>query len=66
MKIYLNKKEIDADGLASLAELLTREKLAGPGMAVAIGDKVIRRADWADTALTDGMKITVISAVCGG
>ncbi len=66
MKIYLNKKEIDADGLASLAELLMREKLAGPGMAVAISDKVIRRADWADTALTDGMKITVISAVCGG
>lgn len=50
----------------SLAELLTERGVTGPGIAVAIDGKVVRRADWASTPLSDGMEITVISAVCGG
>lgn len=37
-----------------------------PRNSRAIDGKVVRRADWAATPLSDGMEITVISAVCGG
>lgn len=50
----------------TLAELLTERGVTGPGIAVAIDGKVVRRADWAATPLSHGMEITVISAVCGG
>ena len=53
-------------GPVTLAQLLTQRGVTGPGIAVAIDGKVVRRADWAATPLSDGMEITVISAVCGG
>lgn len=66
MKISINKEEITVSEPITLAELLTEQGVTGPGIAVAIDGKVVRRADWAATPLSDGMEITVISAVCGG
>lgn len=66
MKISINKEETTVSEPITLAELLTERGVTGPGIAVAIDGKVIRRADWAATPLSDGMEITVISAVCGG
>lgn len=66
MIVKINKKEVDASGLQWLGELLVRENMAAPGMAVAIGNRVVPRREWDCTALTEGMEITVISAVCGG
>ena len=66
MTLTLNKKEIDATGLNTLGQLLTLHNLTSPGIAVAIDGKVVPRAAWNNTALADGMRITVISAVCGG
>lgn len=66
MKISINKEEITVSEPVTLAELLTESGVTGPGIAVAIDGKVVRRADWAATPLSDGMEITVISAVCGG
>ncbi|MFH8142509.1 MAG: sulfur carrier protein ThiS [Muribaculaceae bacterium] len=66
MKISINKEEMTVSGPVTLAQLLTQRGVTGPGIAVAIDGKVVRRADWAATPLSDGMEITVISAVCGG
>lgn len=54
------------DDCKSLLQILEKENLAGPGVAVAVNDSVVPRAAWADTMLTDGVRITVIQAVCGG
>lgn len=66
MKININKKEIEATGVSNLLELLEREHLAAPGRAVAVGSRVVPRSLWNTVLLSDGMEITVISAVCGG
>lgn len=67
MKVQINKQEISVpEGITTLEELLKAENLAGAGTAVAIGGNVVRRADWGTYSLHDGLRITVISAVCGG
>ena len=67
MNITLNKTEIsiEADG-CSLAQLLRSRGITPTGIAVAINDRVVRKADWDTTRLSDGDRITVITAVCGG
>jgi sulfur carrier protein len=37
-----------------------------PGVAVAVGDRVVRRADWAATAVRDGDRVEVVTAAQGG
>ena len=37
-----------------------------PGVAVAVDDRVVRRADWATTTLLDGQRVEVITAAQGG
>lgn len=66
MKVFINKEEATLAEGATLDKLLTEKGLTGPGMAVAIDGKVIRRNDWPATPLSEGMEITVISAICGG
>jgi len=39
---------------------------AVPGVAVAVGERVVRRADWAETPLTDGDRVEIITAAQGG
>ncbi|MDE6819048.1 MAG: sulfur carrier protein ThiS, partial [Muribaculaceae bacterium] len=36
------------------------------GIAVALNNRVVPRASWADVRPTDGSKLTIITAVCGG
>ena len=67
MEVEINRHIIVvAEGCATLAQLLEKEGFAGAGTAVAIGGTVVPRTQWGDTKLADGMKITVIRAVCGG
>ncbi len=39
---------------------------AAPGVAVAVADRVVRRADWPATVLADGDRVEVITAAQGG
>lgn len=39
---------------------------AVPGVAVAVGDRVVRRADWPATPVSDGDRVEVITAAQGG
>lgn len=67
MKVEINRRELDVrDEITTLAELLKTENLSGPGQAVAVDGAVVRRADWDVFPLREGLKITVIRAVCGG
>ncbi len=67
MKVHINKKEVEIPaGITTLAQLLEKENLAGPGRAAAIDNKLAPRPQWSEINLTEGMNITVIRAVCGG
>lgn len=67
MKVEINKHIVDiAPEITTLSELLEHENLAGPGQAVAVDNRLAPRSQWPEIPLNDGMKITVIRAVCGG
>jgi sulfur carrier protein len=39
---------------------------AAPGVAVAVGERVVRRADWPQTTVRDGDQVEVVTAAQGG
>lgn len=65
MKVTINNtpQETAASNVALLAQELG---LPEKGIAVAIGNKLVPRTDWNDTAITDGANIVIIKAFCGG
>lgn len=67
MKVEINRQcvEVDAE-TASLAQLLKKENLDQQGRAVAVNNRLAPRDSWESMMLEDGMKVTVIQAVCGG
>lgn len=66
MEVTINHKPVGVDTPMSLAELLAREGIPAEGVAVAVNNRVVPRGEWASKPLEEGMKITVIRAVCGG
>ena len=66
MKIEINNKPHDIPEGYTLKNLLEMFELHPFGTAFAVGGKVIIRADWEGFVLTEGMKITMIKAKCGG
>lgn len=66
MKIFINHTPHEVAEGSTLADVLAAQGLDRPGIAVAIGSKVIRKDDRAATTLSEGTEITVIKAVCGG
>lgn len=66
MEVFINRKPIGVEAPMNLAELLAREGIPAEGVAVAVDNRVVPRSEWAATAVAEGMKITVIRAVCGG
>lgn len=66
MKIIVNHTEVNIDGTPTLADVLVHQNLAGEGIAVAVDNKVVPRAKWGETLMSEGAKLTVITAVCGG
>lgn len=68
MEVEINKRTVTVDEAAvpTLAALLKAERLDGPAQAVAVDNTLAPRSQWAEIPLREGMKITVIRAVCGG
>lgn len=66
MEVFINHKPIGVEAPTSLAALLAREGLPSEGIAVAVNNRVVPRGEWGSTPVEEGMKITVIRAVCGG
>ena len=65
MNIKINNKETEVKA-ASLQELATEISLPEKGVAVAVNNRMVTRADWNHTAINDGDNIVIIKAVCGG
>lgn len=67
MTVEINKKETEVPaGCDTLAALLQTQGIGDKGHAVAVNNRVVPRLQWESFTLADGMKITVIRAVCGG
>ncbi len=66
MEVYINRFPVECPPELSLAGLLQREKVSSEGIAVAVDNKVVPKKAWNDTFLSEGAKVTVIRAVCGG
>lgn len=55
----------DALTVDALLQTLGRDP-EQPGVAVAVGTRVIRRAEWPTTPLADGDRVEIITAAQGG
>lgn len=66
MKIEINNKSHEIPEGCTLGKLLEILELQPLGTAFAVGNKVVKRSDWDDFVLAEGMKVTMIKAVCGG
>ena len=66
MKIYVTRAETELGAEATVADLAAAQQLPGQGIAIAVDNKVVPRAAWADTPLHEGASVTIIRAVCGG
>ncbi|HEV3157072.1 MAG TPA: sulfur carrier protein ThiS [Candidatus Baltobacteraceae bacterium] len=66
MRIVVNGEERSFDKIPSLAELLGVLGVGGAGTAIALNERVVRRADLDATSLCEGDRIEIIRAVAGG
>lgn len=66
MNIEVNNKSYNIPETSTLTDLLKILETKPMGVAFAINNKVVKKVDWDNFLLTDGMKITMIKAVCGG
>ena len=65
MKVNINNKSTDVNA-TSLQELATELSLPENGVAVAVNNRMVTRAEWNQTAINENDNIVVIKAVCGG
>ncbi len=65
MKITINNKDVEtqATTLSGLAQELALPEI---GVAIAINNRMVPRADWGGTALEEGASVVIIKAACGG
>lgn len=66
MTIILNDIPTEVDDILTVAALAAMQNLGASGSAIAVNDKVIRRADWETTLLKLGDKVLIIKAAYGG
>ncbi len=65
MKLKVNDKEVET-GATNLFLFSQEQNLPATGIAVAVNNRMIPRAEWDSFALNDGDNILIIKAVCGG
>mgnify|MGYP006334751973 FL=1 len=65
MKLKVNDKEVET-GATNLFLFSQEQNLPETGIAVAVNNRMIPRAEWDSFALNDGDNILIIKAVCGG
>lgn len=66
MRIILNGSARELAGEPSLADLVHQVSRAETGIAVAVNSAVVPRGSWAETAVREGDRIEVVTAVQGG
>jgi sulfur carrier protein len=64
--VWVNGAETDVAPGKSVAELVDEYSDRTTGIAVALNQNVLTKAEWADTALKPGDRVEIVSAVQGG
>lgn len=65
MKVTVNDEDVHIDAKTTVAQLLSRLGIPDKGIAVAVDWAVLPKSQW-ETALTDGARVEVVTAVQGG
>jgi sulfur carrier protein len=65
MIVTVNDERVEVDDTITVAALLDRLGFPDKGIAVALDWSVLPRSGW-DTALSDGARLEVVTAVQGG
>lgn len=66
MKLWLNGAERELPDGASVADALAAIGAPREGVAVAVDDSVVPRAQWSQFPLRGGARVEVLTAVQGG
>lgn len=66
MKLKVNGKEQEMPEGLTLEALATRLQMPAQGVAVAVGNRLVPRAQWAETRLNENDSIVIVKAACGG
>lgn len=66
MKITVNGVERETDEGSSVAGVVATVSGRASGIAVAVNDEVVPRADWKTTIVREADRIEVLTAVQGG
>ena len=66
MRIILNGSAHELAGQLSLADLVRQVSNRETGIAVAVNSAVVPRSYWTTTAVNDGDRVDVVTAVQGG
>ena len=66
MKIIVNNKEGDLIQGNTIADLARQLELPLQGVAIALHNRMIPRAQWEEQMLQPGDSLVIIKAACGG
>lgn len=65
MTILINNRETETAAL-TLQALAEELSLPEKGVAMAVGNRMVPRTEWAGTPVAEGDSIVIIKAACGG
>ena len=66
MKILVNNKETELTQGNTLADVARQLELPAQGVAIALNNRLLPRAQWAAQPVKDGDSLVIIKAACGG
>jgi sulfur carrier protein len=66
MTVIVNGRPREIPDGATVADVIATVTRAIAGVAVALNDEVVRRAEWPTTAVRDADRLEVLTAVQGG
>ena len=66
MKVIVNGKERECAANATIDTVAQALQLPGKGVAVAVNNKLVPRAEWDSFALHENDRLTIVKAACGG
>lgn len=64
--VWVNGTAIDVPSGKSVAELISEYSDRSTGIAVAVNQNVLTKAEWARTTLRPGDRVEIVSATQGG
>jgi len=66
MNVLVNGAAEQVDAGATVSDVVDRWARSPLGVAVAVNEAVVTRADWPGTTLTEGDRVEILTAVQGG